>query len=162
MSQIHIAGIRCQRSGMPICRRLLCWLLVAGLATLVSSSVDAAAQSQAVKQQQTTNPGVRGQQFTGIVTRVADGDTIQVSSGGSYYRVRLEGIDCPESGQPFSQVARNFTRQLAFDQPVSVKVLDIDQYGRLVARVTSRGKDVSFELAKAGLAWHFTQYSSDP
>src|SRR6185503_16652227 len=43
--------------------------------------------------------------------------------------VRLEGIDCPESGQPFSQVARNYTRQLAFDQPVSVKVLDVDQYG---------------------------------
>jgi len=76
--------------------------------------------------------------------------------------VRLEGIDCPESGQPFSQVARNYTRQLAFDQPVSVKVLDVDQYGRLVARVTSHGMDVSFELAKAGLAWHFTEYSSDP
>jgi micrococcal nuclease len=161
MSQKQIAGIACLWPRLAKCRRLRSWLLFAGLVALVSSPVDAAAQ-RAVKQPQATSPGVRGQQFSAIVTRVADGDTIQVTAGGSSYRVRLEGIDCPESGQPFSQVARNYTRQLAFDQSVSVKVLDVDRYGRLVARVTSQGKDVSFQLAKAGLAWHFTQYSSDP
>ena len=37
-----------------------------------------------------------------------------------------------------------------------------DRYGRLVARVRINGKDVSLELVKAGLAWHYKEYSSDP
>ena len=106
--------------------------------------------------------GARGSTFVARVTRVSDGDTIDVTtSANGTVRLRLEGIDAPESGQPFGQVARNFTRQLAFDQLVTVRVLDRDEYDRLVVRVISQGKDVSVELLKAGLAWHYMQYSSD-
>ena len=106
--------------------------------------------------------GARGSTFVARVTRVSDGDTIDVTtSANGIVRLRLEGIDAPEAGQPFGQLARNFTRQLAFNQLVTVRVLDRDQYDRLVVRVTSQGKDVSVELLKAGLAWHYTQYSSD-
>jgi hypothetical protein len=38
----------------------------------------------------------------------------------------------------------------------------VDRYGRTVARMYIDGKDVSLELGRAGLAWHFTRYSSDP
>ncbi len=38
----------------------------------------------------------------------------------------------------------------------------IDRYGRTVARVIVDGADASLELVKAGLAWHYTQYSDDP
>ena len=44
---------------------------------------------------------------------------------------------------------------------VTVKVKEPDRYGRLVARVIAEGKDVSHELVKAGLAWHFKKYSSE-
>ena len=37
-----------------------------------------------------------------------------------------------------------------------------DRYGRLVARVRVDDTDVSLELARAGLAWHYKKYSSDP
>ena len=104
-----------------------------------------------------------GSDLTGRVTRVFDGDTLElILPDGRGVRVRLEGIDCPERRQPFSNVSRNFTRQLAFDRTVTVKVHDVDRYGRLVARVTSDGKDLSWELVSAGLAWHYTRYSNDP
>lgn len=104
-----------------------------------------------------------GSPFSARVVTVADGDTIEVvTSDRRRVRIRLEGIDCPERGEPFSNVARNFTRELAFDKTVSVKVLDVDRYGRLVARVTSEGKDLSLELVRAGLASHYTVFSFDP
>jgi endonuclease YncB( thermonuclease family) len=104
-----------------------------------------------------------GSSFTGRVVSVADGDTLDVlAAGDRRVRIRLEGIDSPERGEPFSNVARTFTRQLAFDKTVQVKVHDVDRYGRLVARVTSEGKDLSLELVTAGLARHYTVFSFDP
>lgn len=100
--------------------------------------------------------------FVGRVTNVVDGDTLILKSDTrSPVKIRVEGIDCPELGQPFSQAARNLTRQLTLDHIVSVRVLDVDRYGRLVARTTVEGKDLSVELVQAGLAWHFSEYSSD-
>ena len=59
-------------------------------------------------------------------------------------RVRLEGIDCPERGEPFSTQARNATRVMLFDEHVTLKATDVDRYGRLVARSASRaGNPVS-------------------
>jgi hypothetical protein len=96
------------------------------------------------------------------VTRVVDGDTVHATvTGLGSVRVRLYGIDCPEKGQAFSQAARNFTRQFAFDQVLALRVVDIDRYGRLVGRLIKNDQDLSLELVKAGLAWHYTQYSSD-
>lgn len=108
-------------------------------------------------------PAAGGQRlaaFTAKVTRVLDGDTIEVFRNGTA-RIRIEGVDCPESGQAFGQVARNFTRQLLFDRTVNVRPVTTDRYGRIVARVLVDGRDVSLELVTAGLAWHYTTYSSD-
>jgi micrococcal nuclease len=40
-------------------------------------------------------------------------------------------------------------------------VRDRDRYGRLVARVIVAGRDLSEEMVRAGLAWHYVQYSTD-
>lgn len=49
-------------------------------------------------------------------------------------RVRLYGIDTPESKQPFGSKATQFVRDLAaLNQNVEVDVRDIDQYDRTVA-----------------------------
>ena len=42
------------------------------------------------------------QTFSGKCVGVSDGDTIKVLRDGREARIRLEGIDCPESGEPFS------------------------------------------------------------
>ncbi|MGE5359813.1 MAG: thermonuclease family protein [Bacteroidales bacterium] len=58
--------------------------------------------------------------------------------------------------------ARTFLRVMAFSQPAVVHVKQTDRYGRLVARVIVAGKDVSEEMVRAGLAWHYLEPSSDP
>ncbi len=101
-------------------------------------------------------------EFTARVIATKDGDTIRVRDrSGVEFDVRIEGIDCPESGQPFGGVARRFTRVAIFDQTVLVKPVTHDVHGRLVARVMHGGKDLSDELIRNGLAWHYTDYSHD-
>jgi len=80
--------------------------------------------------------------------------------GGSF-KIRLEGIDCPERGQDFSNIATRFTSSLVFGKIVSIQIKEVDLYGRIMGRVSIRSKDLSLELVKAGLAWHYKKYSSD-
>ena len=99
--------------------------------------------------------------FAGKCIGISDGDTISVLRNQRSVRVRLEGIDSPEKGQDFSSVATKFTSSLAFGHKVSVQIKEYDRYGRIVGRVSIGEKDLSTELVKAGLAWHYKQYSSD-
>ena len=46
-----------------------------------------------------------GQTFQAKVVGISDGDTITVYDGTRQTRIRLEGIDCPESGADFSNKA---------------------------------------------------------
>ena len=105
-----------------------------------------------------------GVKFDARVISVIDGDTVDAVPSGEKraIRIRLEGIDAPERGEPFSDVARRFTRVMLFEQTANFEGRDVDRYGRLVARVRAGTKDTSVELLKAGLACHYTQYSSDP
>ncbi|MGV3526521.1 MAG: thermonuclease family protein [Candidatus Sericytochromatia bacterium] len=94
---------------------------------------------------------------------MADGDTITVlASGNVQYKIRLNGVDCPESKQAFGSQAKQFTSNLVFGKTVTVKVTDRDRYGRLVAEVLIGEKSLQQELLRAGMAWHYKQYSKDP
>ncbi len=97
-----------------------------------------------------------GQQFEARITRVADGDSLDVTAAGDSrtLRLRLEGIDAPELGEVFSREAQAHLRTLVFAKSVRVSVSDIDRYGRLVARVRAAGTDASVALVRAGLACH--------
>ena len=97
------------------------------------------------------------------VTRISDGDTIDILPAGEKraIRVRVFGIDTPERGEPFASRARNHTRVLAFGKSVRVTGQSIDTYGRLVARVRIGEVDLATDLLREGLACHYTRYSSD-
>ncbi len=100
--------------------------------------------------------------ISGIVTHVADGDTLDVTANGRAYTIRLDGIDAPEAGQAFSRQARQQLRVLAFSRPATVILTDHDRYGRVVGRVIVAGVDVGEEMVRQGLAWHYTQYLVGP
>jgi micrococcal nuclease len=104
-----------------------------------------------------------GMPFDARVVLVADGDTLELIPAGetARIRVRLEGIDAPEFGEPFSRQATTFTRTMLLKQHVRVDGRDVDRYGRLVARVAAAGRDTSLALVQAGLACHFTQFAND-
>ncbi len=56
------------------------------------------------------------QTFTGKCVGISDGDTIKVLRSGQETKIRLEGIDCPESGEPFSAKAKKFTSSLVYGE----------------------------------------------
>jgi micrococcal nuclease len=97
------------------------------------------------------------------VIGVKDGDTIVILLNGTSETIRLAEIDCPEKAQPFGQVAKKFTSSLCFGK--NVKVVPHgkrDQYGRIVGTVYINDTLVlNKELLKAGLAWHYKQYSQN-
>ncbi|MEW6265528.1 MAG: thermonuclease family protein [Thermodesulfobacteriota bacterium] len=94
--------------------------------------------------------------FSGPVSWVYDGDTIEVEDQGQPVRVRIFGIDCPEKGQPYADQARNQTIRLAKGRKVIVQVRDIDQYQRVVGIVLlPGGRDLGRELLRSGLAWPY-------
>src|SRR2546425_10646923 len=80
-------------------------------------------------------PAVATADFSGRVVGVSDGDTIKVLHNGKAEKIRLNGIDCPEKGQPFGMAAKRFTSEKAFGKLVTVEAKDFDKYGRTVADV---------------------------
>ena len=94
--------------------------------------------------------------FEAKVVSVADGDTLTVLRDHIPHRIRLQGIEAPEKGQPYGEKAKPFTSKLAFGQLVQVEPTDRDQYGRLVADVIlPGGRSLKRELVPALLGWWY-------
>ena len=107
------------------------------------------------------------------VVRVADGDTLTVSSEGRKEKLRLCGIDAPEIdhgkklGQPLGKEATEKLRSLVGSAGSEVIVMPIekDRYGRMVAEVFVKKPNsqeetfVNGEMVAAGLAYHYSRYS---
>lgn len=77
-------------------------------------------------------------------------------------RVRLAEIDAPEAGQPFGRRSKEKLSSLCYRVDATIRQTSTDRYGRMVARVECRGQDANLEMVKAGLAWAFTRYQTDP
>lgn len=101
-------------------------------------------------------------ELSGKVVGVHDGDTLTLLAGTTQHRIRLNGIDAPEPGQPYNQRAKQALSGLCFGVVVRVVVLDVDRYGREISDVYVGEMLVNAELVRAGLAWHFKKYSRDP
>ncbi len=88
------------------------------------------------------------------VTRVIDGDTIEVEIGGFVFGLRYIGIDCPKPGQPHGEEATQANRQLVEGKTVLLEkdVSDIDSEGRLLRYVHVGGIFVNAELVRLGYA----------
>lgn len=102
-------------------------------------------------------------EFTGRVVSVTDGDTIDVLlADKTTVRVRFNGIDALERGQPFGNGAKK-TLSEAFGGPTDVHVVDLgqDRYGRMIGEAYSDGERLSVALVSAGLAWHYVKYSPE-
>lgn len=106
--------------------------------------------------------GRDGKTLAGKVISVHDGDTVTLLRDKTSYKIRLDGIDCPELGQAFGNNARQFTADLVFGKEVTAYYQSKDRYGRYLGTViTKEGKNLNRELLKAGLAWHYKHYSED-
>lgn len=97
------------------------------------------------------------------VVRIVDGDTLVADTGGVEERVRLIGIDTPESvdaSRPVMCFGDEASRALADLLPGGTPVLLVrdteprDRYGRLLAYVyrAADGRFVNLDLVRAGYA----------
>lgn len=93
------------------------------------------------------------------VTRVFDGETLEVDSGGTTFPVRLAGLDVPESaraegepGQPFSLSARNHLAAYVLNRMVDLKPYGTDADGFVLAEVFVGDRNVNLAIVQAGLA----------
>ena len=98
--------------------------------------------------------------------RVIDGDTIKIAG----QRVRLHGIDAPEWRQPCikngrewacGEAATDALKRMVGARLVTCEVLDLDRYGRLVARCTADGQDIGAAMVRQGWALAYRRYSHD-
>lgn len=80
----------------------------------------------------------------GVVSRVVDGDTIVVTVNGKEEKVRLIGVNTPESvgryankPQPYGKEASSYTKDFLEGEKVYLEkdVSDTDKYGRLLRYV---------------------------
>jgi len=109
---------------------------------------------------------------TAQVTRVIDGDTLEVQIDGSVTKIRLIGVDTPETVHPnkpvqyFGKEASAFTRRMAegkqvtleFDQ-ASAATGHRDKYGRLLAYVfLEDGTLLNAEIIRQGYGHAYTRF----
>jgi len=100
-----------------------------------------------------------GWAWTGKVVGIADGDTITVlRDGHDQVKIRLYGIDAPESGQSFGKASKQNLSSMVYGQSVQIEAMDTDRYGRTVARIFVDGEDVNAAQLQTGHAWLYRQY----
>jgi len=98
------------------------------------------------------------------VTRVIDGDTIEVDIDSSIYRVRYIGIDTPETVHPsqpiecFGKEASDKNSELVAGQTVRLEkdISETDKYGRLLRYVWVDDIFVNDYLVRQGYAYATT------
>ena len=120
---------------------LQCWLGGAFAATDKAMS-----QSQA-----------KAEVWSGWVSWVMDGDTVLLVREGQRdpVKLRIEGIDAPESCQPGGSEAREAMMVLALRKSVQVTDRGQDSYGRQIGRLSVDGVDLGAEMVRSGQAWAY-------
>jgi endonuclease YncB( thermonuclease family) len=143
-------------------RRCLIWLVLPILAFLISCNRRTAPPNPPPRPSHPIIDSSGRQELPGRVIAIADGDTITIlDSANTQHRIRLQGIDAPESHQAFGEQSRLSLSEMIFGKDVRVSYQKIDQYGRLVGKIILDGKDINLEQVKAGMAWHYKFYEDE-
>lgn len=121
--------------------------------------------------QRSTPPEVLGTISPGYfrVTEFADGDTISVDMDGKTERIRMVGVDTPETHDPrkpvqcFGLAASDFTKKLIGTNPVRLESDELssnrDRYNRLLRYVyLPDGRLVQEEIIRGGYGFAYTSF----
>ncbi|MCR2108595.1 thermonuclease family protein [Campylobacter upsaliensis] len=104
-------------------------------------------------------------ELTGKVSRVIDGDTIELLAKENPYnhiaklKIRLYGIDAPELKQAYGKEAKEYLSALVLKQEVSLIIENKDKYDRFVGTIFLKGQDINKEMVKNGYAHAYESFS---
>ena len=106
--------------------------------------------------------GVSADTLNGKVVKITDGDTLVVlDADNTQHKIRLSGIDAPETNQPFGKRSKEALSALVAGQRVEVDWHKHDRYGRIVGKVIAQGKDVNLDQVRTGMAWWYRKYANE-
>lgn len=102
---------------------------------------------------------ISGNVITAKSVRVIDGDTLEIiPTQGPSERIRLLGIDAPESNQAHGTYSTQTLQQCVNQGQVIVEWFEQDRYQRLLGKVRANGVDCNLNQIQQGAAWHYKQY----
>jgi endonuclease YncB( thermonuclease family) len=100
--------------------------------------------------------------LTGRIVSIADGATVTLlDAARQHHKIRLKGIDAPESHQPFGQKSKTNLSAMVFNKDVVAECGKQDNYRREICKIIVGGMDANLEQIKAGMAWWYRDYSRD-
>jgi endonuclease YncB( thermonuclease family) len=101
---------------------------------------------------------------SGRVVKIIDGDTYDLLlDDNTIIRIRMGGIDAPEKSMPFGKRAKQYLGELCEGQTITVDTTQRETFRRFTSfSYLEDGRELGQEMLKAGLAWHFKKFSSDP
>lgn len=90
---------------------------------------------------------------TGHITRVIDGDTVDIAAMCRRYRIRLKGVDAAELRSRDGRRARDWAMERLAGQRVTWQAVGVDRFGRFVGNVhLPDGTFVNADIIRAGYA----------
>lgn len=113
---------------------------------------------------------------TGTVTKVSDGDTMQLTTPEqTKLKVRLYGIDAPETykisnrtgqvskvGQLYGYESMKALESKIIGKQVKLDIIDIDKYKRMVGMIWLNDRNINLEMVSEGYAEAYTEYLKAP
>lgn len=99
-------------------------------------------------------------EYSATITSVKDGDTLEAVIDLGFdisikQTVRLKGLDAPELKTPQGITARDYLTERLKGKAVTLEVESTklrEKYGRLLATIILKGKNINLELIEKGLA----------
>ena len=93
------------------------------------------------------------------ITKIIDGDTIEIESEETISRARLKGINTPEKNQPYYDEATDFLKNIK-DKTVEIENHGQDKYNRILVYVFYKDELLNREILENGLG-NLYYYSED-
>lgn len=144
-------------------------MIVAAIAGLIKESKSQAPNNRESTKNTltiTTTPSPEPERKTYKVTKVVDGDTIDIDMDGKTQRIRLIGVNTPETVHPekavecFGEEASKYAKSRLTDKEVSIETDDsqdkYDKYNRMLAYVFLDDENFNESLIKNGYAYEYT------
>jgi len=94
--------------------------------------------------------------LSGRIVSIADGDLVTLlDAQHQQHKIRLMGIDAPESYQAFGQKSKSNLAAMVLNREVHAECSKTGTYHLQVCKILVNGVDANLEQVKAGMAWWY-------
>jgi micrococcal nuclease len=92
--------------------------------------------------------------LSGRVDKVDEGDLLTIINLNRAIKIRLLGVDAPDTNQPFSDVAREHLAQLVLNKFIVVQYSGLGPNNYIVGKVLIGETDICAQMIRDGVAWY--------